>query len=163
MLLNIIGFNLSWFGLILIGNEFIPLALVFLGCHFYQVKHRKCEFKLVFTVAILGGLLDYLLVSNGLYSFNEQVLPIWLLVLWACFAATITTSLAFLKSSFLLQIAAGALLAPISYLAAANFSVITLNYSTYIVFLTLAFFWAPLMVLFFYLGKKYFPLIAVNE
>jgi cation transport ATPase len=163
MLLNVIGFNLSWFGLILIGNEFIPLALVFLCSHFYQVKQKKCELKLVFTVAILGIFVDFLLVYNGLYSFNNQVLPVWLMVLWACFAATITTSLSFLKSSILFQISAGALLAPISYLAAANLSVITFNYSTLIVFITLAFFWAPLMVLFFYLAKKYFPLAGVND
>lgn len=166
MLFNILGFNLSWFGLILIGNKFIPLAVIFLAIHLYLVKHKTCEIKLILTVTTIGIAVDSLLYYFGVYRFNDPALPIWLLVLWACFAATISTSLGFLSSSVLLQLLAG-VLAPLSYLAAVKFSVISLNYPLLVYFCILACLWSPLMVVFFNLKKSFYAMenstVKVND
>jgi hypothetical protein len=161
---NLVGFNLIWLGLMLFENYFIPFALILLMLHLrYQAE--KNELRLIFLVATIGVLLDSALLSSGFFIFpNNQQIPLWLVTLWVCFAATIRHSLGFLASSTILQFVVGALFAPLSYLAATKFSVVSLTPSLGLSYLLLACLWGPLMVLIYFInaglsgeGKCYAP------
>jgi hypothetical protein len=148
-IINLVGFNLTWLGLILFGNNFIPIALVILMLHLYY-QAEKNELKLIFIVVAIGVLLDSTLLYSGIFIFpSTQHIPLWLIVLWCCFAATIRHSLGFLSQSKILQLLAGGVVAPLSYLAGAKFSAVYLTSSLGISYLLLACIWGPLMVLIF--------------
>ena len=155
MLFNIIGFNISWFGLVLLGERFIPVVLLLLGLHFFFCKQPRVEFKLTLIVTVIGTLVDSTLFFFDVLLFNDYLLPpFWLIMLWAAFAATIAHSLKFLAGSKVLQFFIGYIFPPLSYLAGASLSSIELGYSQLITYLILAPIWAILIVLFFYLQER---------
>lgn len=150
MLINIIGFNLSWFGLVLFGTPFVPITLCWLAVHIAQSQNGWKELSLIFTVTAIGVFTDSMLVQFGIFYFpHDNIIPLWLVTLWASFAATIGHSLAFLKKSIYLQIIAGAIFAPLSYLAGASFSAVVLPKGNLITALVLAAVWPCLMVIFY--------------
>lgn len=150
---NVAAFNIIWFGLIFIGNAFIPIAAILLCIHIWTFQADKSELLLICLVATVGILLDTSLVYAGIFSFvNTTGIPFWLAALWFCFACTIRHSLAFLANSKVLQFVFGALLAPLSYLAGANLSVVQLTPSLAASYILLACLWGPLMLLIFSLS-----------
>ena len=156
MWLNLIAFNLSWLLLVVFGNTFILLPLLWLMAHIYISPQRWAELKLICTVAVIGIAIDSLLQQLGAFEFaNPNHIPLWLMTLWLCFAATLNHSLGFLARSHLLQIAVGALLPGLSYLAGARFGAVELGYSNLIIYLILGAIWAPLLVLCFWLRDRF--------
>lgn len=158
MLFNLIGFNIAWFGLILIGNPFIAVAIIWLCCHLAFVSNKKAELALVFSIAAIGVFIDALLTYLGVFNFSSTSLfpiPFWLIALWLCFGATVGHSLTFFAGSTLLQLFVGGVFAPLSYLAAHGFNVVTFGYSLPVTYAILALIWAPLMVLCFRLHRYF--------
>jgi hypothetical protein len=155
MLINIIGFNLSWFGLVLLGNDFIPVTLCWLIYHLYQGqrsgnKQWRTEIVLISLVTATGILVDSVLTLSGIFQFPEHhIIPLWLVMLWASFAATIAHSLQFLAKSKRLQLLIGFVFPPFSYLAGASFLAVELPYGPYITYFVLAPIWSVLMLLFY--------------
>ncbi len=161
MLFNLVGFNSSWFGLILLGDMFIPMALLWLVLHLYWCKHIQAEVKLVSAIVLIGALVDTILLSAGILIFpNHQYIPLWLITLWAAFAATIAHSLQFLKHSKLLQATMGFVFPPLSYLAGASLSLVELGYSQLTTYFMLAIIWSVLMVLFFKLKDIFYGQVS---
>jgi hypothetical protein len=155
MLINVIGFNLSWFGLIYWGNNFIPFAFALLIAHlFFQSKNHK-ELLLILIISIIGISVDSLLQQLNVFIFlDSSHIPFWLIMLWASFAATICHSLRFLESSKLLQLVVGGLISPMSYIAGYKFMAVDFGYSMLITYSILALIWGGLFLLFFYLKSK---------
>jgi hypothetical protein len=155
MLINLIGFNVSWFGLIYWGNNFIPIAFLLLVAHlFFQSKNYK-ELFLILVVSVIGISVDSLLQQLTLFIFLEPShIPFWLMMLWASFAATICHSLNFLASSKMLQLVVGGLISPLSYIAGYKFMVVDFGYSMFITYVVLALVWGGLFILFYYLKNK---------
>ena len=89
MLINALFFNVSWFGLILFGNAFLPVTLAWLSWHIYQCRHKKDEFFLIVLITLVGIVIDSLLMHLTVFSFSSHsyVIPLWLLGIWASFAA----------------------------------------------------------------------------
>lgn len=157
MLVNIIFFNISWFGLVLLGNSFIALTLVWLCFHLYFAKQSLAECKLVLAITLIGCLLDSILLATGVFLLNGQVIvPLWLVTLWAAFAATLAHALQFLSASKIQQAVVGFIFPPLSYLAGAALSPISLGYSQVTSYFILAIIWALLMLLFFKLKAFFF-------
>ena len=146
---NIIGFNISWFGLVYMGNGFIPFALLFLCFHLMlEVKNTR-EILYILIICAIGILIDSVLQFLGIFSFQELThLPFWLIVLWGCFATTLCHSLKFIGLSPWFQIAAG-FIAPLSYLAGYKFSVVQFSHSLMFTYAVLAVLWTLLFILFF--------------
>lgn len=157
MLFNIIGFNISWFGLILLEAHFIPIVLLWLGVHFYFCKQKSAEVKLVLSVAIIGIFIDFSLSFFGAFHFKDTLfIPLWLMMLWIAFAATIAHSLKFLARSTLLQLIVGFVFPPLSYIAGASLTSMTFGFELFITYFILAVIWSILMVLFFRLKKTFY-------
>ena len=156
MILNIIGFNVTWFGLVLWGNSFIPIALLFLIIHIFFISKVKNELLLIASITIVGILCDSVLEAFQLFIFeNNHYIPFWLMTLWACFAATICHSLELLASSKLYQLLVGGLFAPLSYLAGYKLNVIDFGQSILVTYVVLSVVWAGLFLLFFYLKENF--------
>jgi hypothetical protein len=152
---NIIGFNISWLGLVYLGNGFIPFVLLFLCFHF--IKEAKTSREIIFTLTLssIGILLDSILQIFGILNFAEQAhLPFWLIVLWVCFATTLCHSLTFLASSVWLQVIAG-LLAPLSYFAGNKFGAVQFGYPTTLTYAILASLWVLIFISFFALKATF--------
>lgn len=152
-IINVVGFNFVWFGLVYWGNVFAPIAIALLGAHIFYVsdKHNH-EITLIFIVAVIGVVVDSTLQSLGVFSFfGNAYLPIWLIILWFCFGATLNHSLCFLKNSKILQVLVGAIIAPLSYLAGHQLNAVDFGLSVLTTYLVLSVIWAVLMVSLFYI------------
>ena len=151
-MINLIGYNITWFGLIYWGNMFIPFSLLMLMAHLRFFSSNKRELRLIAVVTLVGIAVDSLLQYFGVYIFiNSSHIPFWLMMLWSCFAATLCHSLGFLAKSITLKITIGGLFAPLSYLAGYKFQVVDFGYSLITTYCLLSVIWAMLFVLFFYL------------
>jgi hypothetical protein len=154
ILWNLVAFNIAWFGLVFIGNVFIPIAAILLGSQFWYCQSNKNDMLFICLVAMVGMSLDQTLVFAGIFIFpNTEFIPFWLMTLWICFANTIRHSLAFLAPSKFLQFTVGAVIAPLSYLAGAKLSAVYLAPSLGFSYLILACLWGPLMVFIFALSR----------
>ena len=158
--MNVIGFDLVWFGLVYFGNAFIPIAIAMLIAHIYFISNKLSrEVKLIFIVATVGCLVDWVLHLVGVFDFvGTDYLPAWLVTLWLCFAATLYHSLVILKHSKILQFLVGALLAPFSYLAGHELEAVSFGFPIFDTYFLLSVIWAILMIFFFqfmsYLDKE---------
>ena len=153
-IVNLVGFNITWLGLVFFGNSFIPFAATLFICHLY-FQAEKNELVLILLVATIGVLLDSTLEYNSIFVFPKtEYIPLWLITLWFCFAATIRHSLGFLAQSKILQLLVGGIAAPLSYLAGAKFSVVQLTLSTGLSYLILACIWGPLLVVIFLINER---------
>lgn len=149
--INVIGFDIAWFGLVYWGNFFIPVALLMLGLHFYFVSKTKAkEFYLICTVTAIGVAVDSVLQYSGVIVFPEgQMMPLWLITLWLCFASTLCHSLKFLQGSKCFQGLVGVVLAPVSYLAGSEMHAVSFGLTVTNTFIILSMVWGLLMILFF--------------
>lgn len=151
LILNAIGFNVCWFGLVIFGNSFILIAVAWLALHLLMNDNKRAELPLLLIVASIGIAVDVALTLTQVFTFSAAsiVLPFWLITLWFCFAATLNYSLSFLNAHQVLQVFFGGLIAPLSYLAGAKFSAVELNNGLMVSYIILASIWALLLPLFF--------------
>jgi hypothetical protein len=157
MLFNLIGFNISWFGLVLLGKIFIPFALFWLGLHLYFCKKPLAEFKLILSITLIGTLVDSTLLFLDVLQFHDRmIIPFWLITLWATFAATIAHSLKFLANSKILQFTIGFIFPPLSYIGGASLSAVEFGYNLLVTYFILASIWGGLIVLFFSLKERFY-------
>lgn len=153
---NLVGFNLAWFGLVYWGNNFIPLCLLLLVAHFIFIAKSQNEIPLILAITFIGISVDSVLVHFNVFIFvNGGHIPFWLMMLWACFATTISHSLRFLSTSKVLQFFVGGIFAPLSYIAGYKFQAVEFGQSMASTYLLLSVIWAGLFILFFYLKGKF--------
>ncbi|NVK26384.1 MAG: DUF2878 domain-containing protein [Gammaproteobacteria bacterium] len=172
MIINFVGYYVAWLGLVLFGNVFVPFALALLVIHLLGVvthpSRQKAELKLIVSVAMLGSLVDGLLTQLSIFHFHRGSLlpllsiPYWLVILWACFAATLAHSLKVLSKSKILQALVGAVFAPLSYVAGYKFDAVQLGYSVFSTYLVLATVWAVIIVVCFSLKDKFLSEVSCD-
>ena len=155
MWFNLIGFNLSWLGLVIYGDKFSVFAILWLLSHLYLTTQKVIEVKLITLITSVGLIIDTCLLHIGIFTFDTfYIIPFWLIVLWACFAATIRCSLSFLENSKRLQLLCGLIFPPLSYITGASLSAVTLNHSIVTTYALLAAIWGPLMLIIYSLKAK---------
>jgi hypothetical protein len=155
ILINIIGFNITWFGLVYFGNNFIAISILFLLIHLWFLSAETNEPLLILFVCAIGISVDSLLQYLNIFIFvGLHHIPYWLMFLWACFAATLCHSLRFLGKSIWFQLLAG-LVAPLSYITGHKFEAVEFGQSLLITYLILATLWSALFVLFFSIKKRW--------
>ena len=100
--------------------------------HFAQAVE---DIKLMGTVFLLGTVVDALLTLGGLFIFNETETLVnysnsmWLSLLWAAFAGTVYHSLTAFNGRMAVAALAGAIFAPLGYIAGAKFGAVELGAS----------------------------------
>jgi pheromone shutdown protein TraB len=149
-LINLIGFNLSWFGLVYWGNAFIPISVSLLLMHLYFYGRKNHELLLILIITLIGVIVDSLLQHLNVFVFEYSThIPLWLITLWACFASTISHSLDFLSRHKALQVLVGGLLAPLSYLAGYKLNAVDITFSISTTYLILSLIWGVLFICFY--------------
>ena len=147
-MIHIIGFNITWFGLVYWGNAFIPLAFVFLLLHFLFYYQNYNQLILIIVISSIGILTDSLLQYFDVFIFSGvSHIPFWLIMLWVCFSATLPHVLGLLGKSKLLSIILG-LLAPFSYIAGYQLNAVGFGYSLLVVYCLLSIIWVLQFTLF---------------
>lgn len=143
---NFILFQLAWFITIISAAKGMPyigvaFTMIWMLLHLSIMEElRNTEIKLFLFAAILGYLLDSILVVTGFIAFPEHTLlvgpsPLWMVCLWINLAATINLSLSWLKRRYLLAGAMSAIAGPLAYVAGEKLGAITLlgNTSIFVV------------------------------
>ena len=126
--INYFGFSIVWLCCIYSGAQgeialaLIP-TLIFLYLHFMIVTdHLKEEIQLIFIAIFMGIIVDSSFSFFGIVSYNGNITsiphlaPIWILCMWAGFAAQINHVMNRLRGKYLL-IGFYGLLAPLAYMA----------------------------------------------
>ena len=156
MLINMIGFNVAWFGLIYLGNSFVPIVLLMLLAHFKWLSKSKSEITLVFLVTLIGISVDSLFQLTNVFIFpNNNHIPVWLVFIWIGFATTISHSLSFLAAYKPLQLLLGFIMAPLSYKSGEMLCAVEFGQSYLSTHFILGTTWAMLLLLFFSLKARF--------
>jgi len=156
MLINMMGFNVAWFGLIYLGNSFVPVALLMLLAHFKWLSKSKNEITLVLVVSLIGISVDSLFQLTNVFIFpNNHHIPVWLVFIWLGFATTISHSLSFLAAYKPLQILLGFVMAPLSYRTGEMLGAVEFGQSYLSTHFILGTTWALLLLLFFSLKARF--------
>jgi hypothetical protein len=132
------------------GNAFIPISVSLLLIHLYFYGRKNHELLLILIITLIGVFVDSLLQHFNVFVFEFSThIPLWLITLWACFAATISHSLDFLSRRKALQLLVGGLLAPLSYIAGYKLDAVDLTLPISSTYLILSLIWGILFVCFY--------------
>jgi Protein of unknown function (DUF2878) len=120
----------GWFACVISAARGVPwwgvaLALVLVTIHVVRVARPLQELKLILSVLVIGGIWESALVYFGLLSYPSGTVvrglaPIWILALWALFAAQFNTTYTWLKPRLALAALLGAIAGPLSFRAGAQ-------------------------------------------
>ena len=108
--------GISWVGVL--------VAAILVAVHVLRVRRPREELKLVLCVLAIGGVWDSCLVQAGLLAYPtsttlQGLAPLWIVALWALFAAQFNTTYRWLKSRMLVAALLGAIAGPMSFRAGA--------------------------------------------
>lgn len=122
---NLLAFQLGWWGVVLSAAEGHPgwgLALVaaLLGWHLRWVRPLRSEALLIALASVIGFAVETLLLASGWLRYGPvsstgDLVPLWMVALWANFATTLNVSLRLLRGSPWLAAALGGLGGPLAY------------------------------------------------
>ncbi len=149
---NVLWYQSIWFLAITLGPAAEIPVFMLLTWHLARAKDGTGEFIVVLACGTAGYLADSLLASLGLYQFNHATgqlpAPLWLLGLWLGFAGSLRHSLAYLTRRPRLLTAAGAIGAPLSYLAAMRLDAVAFPHGIPLTLTVIGITWAILLPLF---------------
>lgn len=127
VLLNFAGFQVCWFATVIGAARGAPwlgpvVTVAWLIAHFAGLRAGVwLEARVILVAALLGWIADSTLVLANLIFFPEPTRlggpsPVWMVALWAGFAATLRHALGWLRGRWLLGAALGAVGGPLAYL-----------------------------------------------
>ncbi len=127
IVLNAVGFQLSWWGIALYKEKAILPVLILVCFHLlFLKKRRKEEAFFIVGVALLGVCMDSFLFDLGIFRFEQSlvasspIVPLWLITLWLAFATTLNHCLAWLFKNPRVTFLAGGAGGALSYVGAAR-------------------------------------------
>lgn len=128
-ILHALAFQALWFACILGAAQGTSLpglgaGALFLGLTLLSSPAPWAELRFVGLVTACGVACDSLLGLGGALAFSAPfpgvpwIAPLWLAVLWACFATLVPRSLTWLQSRLWLAACLGVLSGPLTYVSA---------------------------------------------
>lgn len=157
IIVNLIGFQLCWWLAVLLQQQSLPWLVLLLCTHLLLHSDRLRELRLILIAATLGYLVDSFLLLGGVFHFDSSpaVPPLWLALLWCCFAATLRQGLKPLASHPYLSALLGGVAGSGSYLLGARLGAVELGYSDSASALILASIWAVLLPTLLRLSQRF--------
>ncbi len=137
LIVNFVLFQIGWFACVLGAAKQMPwlgvatVAAIMLW-HLTQAKQPKKELQLLFITLVIGGVFDQLMLNHQLVSYqvhgwNNLIVPVWILALWAEFVTLLNVSLRWMRGRWLVAVLFGAIGGPLAYLGAEKLGAVTLN------------------------------------
>ena len=126
-LINFVLFQVGWFACVLgaangMADVGLIIALMIIMTHLFLTKNKQNEISLIVWISVMGYCWDSLLVHTDLLQYTNSTYtsfaPLWIAAMWAMFASTINTSLAWLKDKMLIAAILGAFFGPVAYYSA---------------------------------------------
>lgn len=126
---NLVGYQLVWFGVVILaarGQPWLSVALagVFAASQWMVSNQQASDARLLACAVACGIVLDGSLAASGSLQYASPqpalLAPVWILALWAAFAMTLNHSMTFLRGRPLLAAMFGVVGGPIAYLGAAR-------------------------------------------
>lgn len=161
---NVILFQLVWFVSVIGAANAMPfLSLAMLAImsvlHFYAANNPLRELGLLLIVAITGFAVDSTLLQTGIVQYQGPVpfinfAPIWIVVLWAGFAATLNVSLRWLRQNIPVAFVLGAVFGPLAYYGGEKLGALTVHQGA-LGFVVIGLFWSILMPILFSLARRF--------
>lgn len=163
MIVNILLFQLGWFASVIGASQHAPwlgvLAVAFLLIVHLATRGTPGELRLVVASALMGVLVDSLLLHTGLFSYASRtypdgLAPAWIVAMWANFSMTLRHSLAWLSHRRGLAATLGALFGPLAYWGAASLGAVQIAWPM-VSMVVLAFAWGTALPTLFWLSEKF--------
>ncbi|MGH1460955.1 MAG: DUF2878 domain-containing protein [Neptuniibacter sp.] len=153
---NLLGFNLIWSLCIFLGNDALIIVVILLLLHFCFHIQPVVEIQVVLVTGLMGYCIDCVLTILGVFRFENTlgITPLWLLLLWIGFCATLRQSLSFFNGKTYIAPIAGAIGGCFAYMAAANFNAVELTQSWLVSAVLIALIWAFLFPLLLWMSKS---------
>jgi hypothetical protein len=155
--LNIVFFQIGWFACVLGAAHGYPwvgplMAVPIVGFYLWQEADRQKALRVVLFVGCLGTVLDSVLSYAGILLFRDSltvawVCPPWLAALWAMFATTLRSSLAWLAERMGLAALLGGIVGPVSYYAGSALGALDLGLDRVGALTVLCILWAGILPL----------------
>jgi len=125
---NLLLFQAGWFAAVLgaangmawLGPVVIAAILAF---HLYRASERASEAGLILAGLLVGLVFESLLAFTGWVAYpghESFIAPLWMIALWANFAATLNVALRSLRSRTWLLAALGGIGGPLAYWGGAS-------------------------------------------
>lgn len=143
---NLCGFQLAWWLAVVWGSVTWPVLLLLVALHLFFHTKPITEAKLISAAACLGFTLDSLLMYLGVFVFSPESFlpPLWLAILWCCFAATLNQGLSWFSNKLLAAAVIGAIAGPLSYLAGEQLGAVSFGQPLWLTLWLLVVTWALL-------------------
>jgi hypothetical protein len=120
MAFNFLSFQGAWLAGVKMQQQGLLIMLIILMGHFLLSQHRGRDLLTLIFITIVGCFVDLSISYVGLFSFKEgELLPFWLVLLWANFSLTFHYSMSWLlRVPVLVQAILGGVFGCFSYYAA---------------------------------------------
>lgn len=164
VIINFVLFQAAWFACVLGAAHSMPwlgvIATIFvIAWHLKQAKQAKQEAILLIITLLIGATFDQLMLTTNLIHYQShgwsiELVPVWILALWAGFVTALNVSLRWMQGKWLVAIMFGAVGGPLAYMGAAKLGAVTLNAYPQS-YLALSIGWAILTPVLLLLAKRY--------
>lgn len=151
--INLAGFQLAWWCAILMGDQGLLILSLLLVLHLMFHHSPRSELILILGCGALGFTIDMVLTLFGVFNFGTLLPPLWLLLLWFCFAATLRQSLSLFQNRLKLAAMCGGVAGALTYIAAARLDAVMLGIAEFSLFLLLTLIWTFLFPLLVWLSR----------
>ncbi len=142
-----------------------PVVIVgWLTAHLVNVKHPLGEIKLLLASAGIGYVLDGIITLMGVLKFHEPSywgwpIPLWMVMMWPNFAATLNSSMKWLRGRYQMGAFMGAIAGPFSYYGGVKWGSVDigLGWSFWGAMIVIGIEWALAIPLLLWLSAKWVP------
>ncbi|MAY02082.1 MAG: hypothetical protein CMQ38_03770 [Gammaproteobacteria bacterium] len=152
--ISLLAFDVIWLLLVLFQNQYVLPVLAMTAVLLLLYPDKKSALLYCCVIALPGIGLDTILSISGVFSFQDAVMPLWLMLLWINFALTLPYGFAFIKGLAVpIQALLGAL-ASFSYLIGRQMGAVEFPFSVVLTQSLLILLWAALLPVFFLLIRQ---------
>ncbi len=130
--------------------------------HLANSKHPWGEIKLLVASAVMGFIGDGLITLLGVLKFHEPTwlgwpIPLWMVMMWPNFAATLNSSMKWLRGRYQLGAVLGAIAGPFSYYGGVKWGAVEFGVGFWLAMVVIAIEWALAMPALLWLSAKWVP------
>ena len=152
---NFVIFQLIWVAAVLYQNAGLWACVVLLAVHFALSPQRKQDITRTYKAILIGISLDFVLMQAGIYEFQGNAFPLWLVCLWVGFILALRHSMSWLSGQpVYLQMALGAVGGTLSYLSSERLGAVEFTPTLTITVLILMLKWGMALPVFIRLVNK---------
>ena len=156
-LINAVLFQCGWFACVLGGDSlWLLVAVAALVIHLLWISSSSHEGQVILAVTLLGTVADTSLRTFDVFHFSQPgpLIPLWLVLLWALLATTLSHCLSWSAQPWWRASLLGAVGGPMSYYAGSQLAGVSFGYGIAPTMIGLALLWAILFPLLHWVARQ---------